>query len=117
MKIPAETKPALLGACAGAIGLAVLGFGWGGWMTAGGANQMAANQSEMAVVKVLAPICVNKFQQEADAKANLSKLKATSTWQQADYVEKGGWATMVNADSPASGTAKACAEMLRKLPG
>ena len=117
MKIPAETKPALLGACAGAVGLAIMGFGWGGWMTAGGASQMADSRSKMAVVKVLAPICVNQFQQEADAAANLTKLKATSVWQQADYVEKGGWATMVNAKSPASGTAKACAEMLRKLPG
>lgn len=117
MKIPFEVKPALFAAGAGAAALAIIGFGWGGWMTSGGANQMAETRSNAAVVKVLAPLCVNSFQQEADASANLTKLKATSVWQQADYVEKGGWATMVNAKSPTSGTARACAEMLRKLPG
>ena len=85
MKIPPETKPALLGACAGAIALATYGFGWGGWMTAGSAAQMAETQSTMEVVKVLAPICVSNFQQETDAAANLTEWatcsrRATAMW-------------------------------------
>jgi hypothetical protein len=33
MQIPVETKPVLWGVAAGAIGAAIVGFTWGGWVT------------------------------------------------------------------------------------
>jgi hypothetical protein len=54
-----------------------------------------------AVVAALTPICVEKFLQNSDAKANLAVLQKTSTnWEQGDYLEKGGWATPPGATSP-----------------
>ncbi len=116
MNLPSELKPAIWGALGGAVLLAVIGFTWGGWVTGGTASQMAQKEANIAVVKVLAPICVDKFQNAPEAVANLTALKAVSSYQQASFVSDGGWATMVGSDKPYSGTANACAEMLTKLP-
>jgi len=103
------------GAVAGAVAIGIIGFTWGGWVTGGTANQMAKKEAESAVVKVLAPICVEKFQQEPDAAAQLVALKATSSYQQATFISNGGWATMAGSDRPHSGTARACADILSQL--
>jgi pimeloyl-ACP methyl ester carboxylesterase len=117
MEISRETKaaakPALWGAAAGAIALAIVGFSWGGWVTGGTAETLAKNSAATAVVAALAPICVEKFRQAADASANLAELKkATYAWDQGKFVEKGGWATMPGSTEPNSAVARACAESL-----
>jgi len=117
MEISRETKaavrPALWGAVAGAIGLAIVGFSWGGWVTGGTAETLARNSAATAVVAALTPICVEKFQQAADASANLVEMKkATYASDQSKFVEKGGWATMPGSTEPNSAVAKACAESL-----
>jgi hypothetical protein len=112
MQIPAETKPALWGAVGGAVVLAIVGFTWGGWVTGGTSAQIAKQRAEAAVVAALAPICVDKFQHATDAPANLVALRQVSSWQQASFIEKGGWATMPGATSADSAVARACAEIL-----
>jgi hypothetical protein len=117
MEISRETKaavrPALWGAVAGAIALAIVGFNWGGWVTGGTAETLAKNSAATAVVAALTPICVEKFRQAADASANLVEMKkATYAWDQSKFVEKGGWATMPGSAEPNSAVAKACAESL-----
>ena len=117
MEISRETKaavrPALWGALAGAIALAIVGFSWGGWVTGGTAETLAKNSAATAVVAALTPICVEKFRQAADASANLVEMKkATYAWDQSKFVEKGGWATMPGSTEPNSAVAKACAESL-----
>ena len=88
-------KPALWGAAAGAVALAIVGFGWGGWVTGGTAETLAKNSAATAVIAALSPLCVEKFQQAADASANLAEMKkAAYAWDQSKFVEKGGWATM-----------------------
>jgi hypothetical protein len=78
MQVPSETKPTLWGAAGGAVALAIVGFTWGGWMTTGTANKLAEERADSAVVAVLTPICVEKFQQNGDAIANLAALRAGS---------------------------------------
>jgi hypothetical protein len=117
MEISKETKaavrPALWGAAAGAIALAIVGFNWGGWVTGGTAEAIATNRAETAVVTALTPICVDKFRQAADASANLAEMKKTNySWDQSKFVEKGGWATMPGSTYPNSAVARACAESL-----
>ena len=48
----------------------------------------------------LAPICVDKFQRAAEAKATLAELKTIDSWKQDAFVEKGGWATFPGTESP-----------------
>jgi hypothetical protein len=55
------------------------------------AKQIADTSASSAVVAVLAPICVEKFQLAAGADANLAELKKVSSWQQGTFVEKGVW--------------------------
>ena len=94
MQVPSEVKGALGGAAGGAIVLAVVGFSWGGWMTSGTADKLADQRADSAVVAVLTPNCVEKFQQSGDAIANLTALKKiSSNWEQGNFLEKGGWAT------------------------
>ena len=75
MQVPSETKPALWGAAGGAVALAIVGFTCGGWVTTGTANKLADERADSAVVAVLTPICMEKFQQSGDAIANLAALK------------------------------------------
>ena len=115
MKFPSETKPALLGAAAGAIALAFYGFTWGGWVTAGSADKAAKQQVETAVVAALVPVCVAKFNGAADVAVHAAALKKASSWEQGSYVEKGGWANMPGTTTANTDLARACAEALTKV--
>ena len=82
-------------------------------MTTGTANKIAAERADTAVVAAITPICVEKFLQNSDAKANLAVLqKISSSWEQGDYLQKGGWATQPGATSSDYHLARACAEKL-----
>ncbi len=117
-KLPATTEPFVWGAVSGAIALAVVGFSYGGWVTGGKAETLAVARGEQATVAALVPICVSQFKKTPDMKASLTALKGTESWQQAEYVQKGGWATMpgaAEASEPSREVADACADALKKL--
>lgn len=100
------------GIAIGAAATMFVGFIWGGWITGGTASKIAQRDAKEAAIAALAPICVDKFQSNADVENNLSTLKKISLWQQASFIERGGWATMPGATSPDMGVAQACAELL-----
>jgi hypothetical protein len=118
MQVPSfflgESRTRLLqGIAIGAVASMAIGFSWGGWVTSGTANKLAADQADAAVVTVLTPICVEKFLQNSDAQANLGALREiSSNWQQGQYLEKGGWATRPGATSSDYELARACAAKL-----
>jgi hypothetical protein len=114
MQVPVETKPALWGGVAGAVAVAIIGFTWGGWLTAGKAEASATQRSSAAVVAALAPICADRFQRGADVGANLAALKQVDSWARAELVEKGGWATVPGNNTPdqVTAVARACATLL-----
>jgi hypothetical protein len=104
----------LWGAAAGAAALAVVGFTWGGWTTASNAEAMALKRSQAAVVAVLTPICIQRFQANANAPVKLAELKNIGvSWLRRDYIVNGGWATFGQERS--FELADACAEALNKL--
>ena len=51
----------LQGAAVGAVATIVVGFNWGGWSLGSTADKMAKEQSNLAVVAALAPVCADKF--------------------------------------------------------
>ena len=114
MKLPVETKPVLWGMAGGAIAAAIVGFSWGGWVTASTAAASATQRADAAVVVALAPVCVERFQRATDVSANLAALTKVDSWSRGDFIEKGGWATIPGskATEPVSGVAKACALLL-----
>ena len=114
MNIPVETKPAIWGFVGGAVVAAIVGFTWGGWVTGSTAEASATQRANSAVVAALAPVCADRFKNTADAASNLIALKKVDSWQQGEYVEKGGWAGLPgsNASAQVSAVAKACAALL-----
>ena len=112
MEMPSELKPALMGAAAGAAILAVLGFSWGGWVTGTTAESLAKQKASAAVVSALAPICADNFRRANDAAAQLVELKRIGTWEQANFVEKGGWGKLPGTASVDREMARACADMI-----
>ena len=108
-------KRLLQGAAVGVVATLVIGFGWGGWMLGSSAKTLADSAANSAVVAAIAPICVDQFQHSAGATNNLTELKKTDSWQQAAYVEKGGWAVMPGSKAADSGVPQACAALLNSL--
>jgi hypothetical protein len=64
---------------------------------------------------VLAPICADRFQQQADAPAKLKEFGKASIWDRRSIIEKGTWATVPGTDTPNSAVVTACAERLARL--
>jgi hypothetical protein len=86
MKAHPSLKPALWGAVAGAVAISVIGFLSMGWTLGSTAERMAADRAESAVVSVLAPICVEKFQQQANSAAKLIEFKKAASWDQRAFL-------------------------------
>jgi len=116
MKMDQNIKPALWGAVGGAVALALVGFGWGGWKTAASARDLVEAGSQKAVIVAMAPFCVEKFNAQADAPAKLGELKKLASYEQGSFVEKAGWATF-GSDKPNADVARACADALLSAPG
>ena len=115
MKAHPSLKPALWGAVTGAVAISVIGFSSMGWTLGSTAERMAADRAESAVVSVLAPICVEKFQQQANSAAKLIEFKRAASWDQRALIEKGGWATTPGTEKMNSAVASACVDKLGRL--
>src|SRR6202040_1666350 len=113
MKKFPSLKPGIWGAMIGAAAISVVGFSSLGWTLGSTAERMAKERAQTAVVDVLAPICVEKFQHQTDAATKLIEFKkVSSSWDRRSVIEKGGWATMAGTDAPKPGGVTPCAERL-----
>ncbi|MEX2455029.1 MAG: hypothetical protein WD470_10010 [Rhodospirillaceae bacterium] len=104
-EIKNSIKPGLIGLAVGAAAVAIVGFNWGGWVTAGTATTM----TEQAMAAQLVPICVGQFQAEDDREAKLAELRAVDSWKRAEYVIGQGWATMPGSTEADNAIARQCA--------
>ena len=113
MKRYPSLKPGIWGAVIGAAAISVVGFSSFGWTLGSTAERMAKEQAQNAVVAVLAPICVEKFQHQTDAATKLVEFKkVSSSWDRRSFIEKGGWATTAGTGALNTAVATACAERL-----
>lgn len=79
------------------------------------AERLAGTRADAAQVSALTPICVAQFNAGPKARASLAALKESKSWEQADYVRNGGWATMPGTSGePSREVAAACAEALTR---
>ena len=109
-------KALLVWSCAvGAIGVIVVGFTWGGWVTGGTARTMAQNAAASAHDELVAVICVERFQNGRDAHGQLAALKELQSWDRGAFIEKGDWATMPDKTKPTNSAARLCADQLIAL--
>ena len=101
----------LQGAAAGAVATMIIGFNWGGWTLGSTAAKQVKDAEQASIVRVLAPICADKFQRSADVSANLEALKKADSWNRDELIEKAGWATFPGSE-PDRKVAQACANLL-----
>jgi len=102
------------GAAVGALATLIIGFYWGGWTLGSTADKRVADAEQASVVRVLAPICADKFQRSADADSNLKALKKADSWKRDEMIEKAGWTTFPGSE-PDRKVAEACANLLSQV--
>lgn len=90
----------------------IVGFVWGGWVTASTSKRLARETAEDAVIERLASICVAQFNQAPGNGAKLDELKAASTYQRDNYVKDQGWATMLDEENPDRKVVDECVKLL-----
>ncbi len=112
MDIPNWLKPGIYGAAVGAVSLAIVGFAWGGWVTGGKAEKMAASSARLEVVAALVPICLEQSKQDPLVMETLAELKEASSYKRRDMLIEAGWATMPGSSDADRQVAIACAEHL-----
>ena len=103
----------LQGAAAGAIATFIVGFQWGGWTLGGTADQRVKDAEQASIVRVLAPICADKFQRSADVGTNLDALKKADYWTRDELLEKAGWTTFPGS-KPDRKVAEACVNLVNQ---
>lgn len=107
-----DLKPLLWSAAGGAFAAIVVGFAWGGWMTTGGANDVAKRVAEDSVADRLAPICVALAKNDPERDRKIVALKGTESWRRGDAVAGFNWATMPGEQKPDSKVAERCAVLV-----
>ncbi|MDB2407411.1 hypothetical protein N9W17_02640 [Jannaschia sp.] len=108
MLVPEWTKPGIYGAVSGAVAVSILGFTWGGWTTAGSANEMAQSYAAEEVTLAMVPVCLNLSQADTERAAKLATLQETSSFQRRTAMMETGWATLPGTDAPSRDLAVAC---------
>jgi hypothetical protein len=99
------------GAVAGAAIAMIIGFQWGGWTLGSTAANQVRDADQAGIVRVLAPICADRFEHAADAGANLAALKKADSWDRDVIITKAGWTTFPGSE-PDRKVAQACANLL-----
>ena len=110
--LPAGAKPFCLGALAGAVLVAWVGFDALGWKTASAVEALSKRNTETAVAGAFASICSEQFKKGSQFTVQLAALAKTERYSRGDVLAKGGWATMAGSKEPHPGVAQLCAELL-----
>lgn len=89
-----------------------VGFAWGGWVTGGTAADMANKAADGASAKLAAAVCAVQFNRDPAAAVQRAALTKLDTWQRADFIKQGGWATLPGMQDAVTGAADLCAKQL-----
>jgi hypothetical protein len=106
-----KVKFGVWGLIFGAVITMIIGFGWGGWTTAG----TTKNKTDEAVLASQAAICVAQFMKQPNYEGKLKELGELETWKRTEFIEKGGWDKMPGQEKASSYVAQACAKGIEVL--
>ena len=99
------------GLVCGAIVAMIIGFAWGGWVTASTNQKM----SDEAVLASQAAICVAQYVKEPNSQEKLKEFEAIESYKRYEFIEKGGWDKMPGQKEASSGVSNACVAGLEVL--
>jgi hypothetical protein len=92
------------GLICGAIVAMIIGFAWGGWVTAGTNQKMSGE----AVLASQAAICVAQYVKEPNSQQKLKEYEAVESYKRYEFIEKGGWDKMPGQKEASTGVSGAC---------
>ena len=116
MNLPEWFRPGAWGFVVGGIAISIIGFSWGGWMTAGSARLMAAQRAETQVTEALLPVCLEMSRTDPNRATKIESIKNAPGYSREAAVMDTGWATAPGASKPDRHLASACLDGL-KLEG
>jgi hypothetical protein len=99
------------GLICGAVVAMIIGFGWGGWVTAGTTQKI----SDTAVLASQAAICVAQYVKEPNSSEKMKEFEKIEGYKQSEFIEKGGWDKMPGQEKASYGVARACVAGLEVL--
>jgi hypothetical protein len=113
MKAEMEVKAkfGIGGLICGAIIAMIIGFGWGGWVTAGTNQKM----TDTAILASQAAICVAQYIKEPNSQEKLKEFAAIDSYKRSEFIEKGGWDKMPGQKEASYGVRNACVDGLEVL--
>ena len=108
MQIREMIQPVIIGLIVGGALTAIVGFNWGGWVSAAKANEIALQKSTLAVAEVMTPYCVAAALADPNYASLFETMKAGTSYDRTAIVTKAGWATPMGATAPNAALAAAC---------
>jgi hypothetical protein len=99
------------GLICGAVVAMIIGFGWGGWVTAGTTQKI----SDTAVLASQAAICVAQYVKEPNSSEKMKEFETVDSYKRYEFIEKGGWDKMPGQEKASYGVANACVAGLEVL--
>jgi hypothetical protein len=94
------------GIALGAVIVMLIGFTWGGWVTAGTAKE----NTTQAVLASQSAICVAQFMKAPNYDAQLKAFRATDSWKRSEFISNGGWDKMPGQTTANDSVASACVD-------
>ena len=110
-----KTTGAFLGACIAALVLLGGGSYWPGWQLDSTATERMREGQKTALVRVLAPVCAEKFRKQQNLTAQTAMLKEVKSWERDKWLVDEKWVVPTGAASTDKAVGDACADMLDDL--
>ena len=110
-----KAKLGTICAVGGAVAVMIAGSFWPGWSTEKTVQKRLAERDKATLVRVLAPVCAEKFRAQPNLAVKVAELKGVSSWQRDGYLVKGNYVVKSGLASTDSDIGTACANMLDDL--
>jgi len=106
-----KIKYGIWGVIVGAVIAMIIGFGWGGWTTAGTTQKI----SDKAVLASQAEICAAQFMDQSNHAEQLKNFEKEDSWTRYKFIANGGWDKMPGEEKAGYGVARACSDIIELL--
>ena len=92
-----------------------VGFGVGGWVTHGTAQDMAQEAAQEARARLAANTCVERFASGDEVASRFDQFQEASAFERQELLEQGNWVTPAGVEEPITGAADRCADRLANM--
>jgi len=111
----AAVKPTLWGIVIGALLLAIGGSYWPGYSIESKIKVRVAEHETAALVRVLAPVCAEKFNKGPDLAARTAEFKGVDSWKRDQFMVDKKYVIMTGNTATNVAVGDACANLLKDI--